>query len=161
MKTIYDFTEKNILGQDINFSKYKNKVVVIVNVASKCGFTKQYEDLQKLYEKYKDKGLVILGFPCNQFFFQEPKTEKEILSFCETKYNVTFDLFSKIDVNGKNANDLYTFLKESLPWTPRAKNVKWNFEKFIVDKKGIPRFRIPSKDNPWTFENKIINLLNE
>lgn len=161
MKNIYSFIEKDIHGKEIDFNKYNGKVLVIVNVASKCGNTKQYADLEALYQKYKDKGLMILGFPCNQFFYQEPKSENEILEFCTTKYNVTFDMFSKIDVNGKNANDLYTYLKETLPWTERAKNVKWNFEKFIINKNGIPKYRIDNKTNPWEMESKIIQLLNE
>lgn len=115
MKNFYEFKEKNINGKMVDFSIYKGKVVLVVNVASKCGFTKQYEDLQKLYDKYKDKGFIILGFPCNQFLFQEPKSENEILQFCQTKYGVTFDMFSKINVNGSEANDLYQYLKETLP----------------------------------------------
>lgn len=161
MNSIYDFKEIDINGNIVDFQKYKNKVLLIVNVASKCGNTKQYKDLQFLYEKYKNKGLVVLGFPCNQFFMQEPKSNQEIKEFCTLNYNVTFDMFSKINVNGKDANDLYTYLKETLPWTERAKNVKWNFEKFLIDKNGVPRYRIENKTNPMDFEDKIIQLLNE
>ena len=161
MKTIYDFKQKDINGNVIDFSIYRDKVVLIVNVASKCGFTKQYADLQKLYDKYKNQGFIILGFPCNQFLFQEPKSEHEILEFCQIKYNVTFDMFAKINVNGPNANDLYVFLKDSLPWTSRAKNVKWNFEKFLVGKDGVPRYRFLSKTNPFEIEDEIVELLNE
>lgn len=160
-KTIYSFKEKDINGNLVDFNKYKGKVLLIVNVASKCGNTKQYKDLQFLYEKYKDSGFSILGFPCNQFFMQEPKSDDEIQQFCALNYGVTFDMFSKINVNGKEANDLYTYLKEQLPWTTRAKNVKWNFEKFLIDKNGLPRFRIENKINPMEIEDKIIELLKE
>lgn len=160
-KTFYDFKELDINNKMVDFSVFKNKVVIVVNVASKCGNTKQYQDLQEMYEKYKDIGLEILGFPCNQFFYQEPKSNSEILEFCQTKYNVSFKMFSKINVNGSEANDLYVFLKESLPWTKRAKNVKWNFEKFIIDKKGNVKYRIDNKINIKEYEGKIINLLNE
>lgn len=159
--SIYDFVEKDINGNEVSFNKYKGYVLLIVNVASKCGNTKQYAELQELYLKYKDQGLRILGFPCNQFFMQEPKDNQEILSFCQTKYNVTFDMFSKINVNGKEANDLYTYLKETLPWTARAKNVKWNFEKFLIDRHGNPKYRIDNKETPYSFEDKIVELLNE
>ncbi len=160
-KTIYDFKEIDIKGNLVDFHKYEKKVLLIVNVASKCGNTKQYSDLQYLYDKYKTQGFEILGFPCNQFFMQEPKSNEEILSFCTLNYNVTFDMFSKINVNGKEANDMYTFLKETLPWTSKAKNVKWNFEKFLIDRNGIPRYRIENKTNPRDIEDKIIELLNE
>lgn len=161
MSKFYDFEVKAIDGQKVKLSKYQNKVVLIVNVASKCGFTKQYENLEKMYLKYKDQGFVILGFPCNQFFFQEPKSEKEILEFCTTKYNVTFDMFSKINVNGKECEPLYDWLKQEIKWTERAKNVKWNFEKFLLDKNGNVRFRFESKKLPEEFEQQIIELLNE
>ena len=160
-KTVYDFKELDIDGNLVDFHKYKGKVLLIVNVASKCGNTKQYKDLQFLFSKYKESGLEILGFPCNQFFMQEPKSNEEIKNFCEINYNVTFDMFSKINVNGKETNDLYDFLKNTLPWTQRAKNVKWNFEKFLVDKNGVPRYRIDNKTNPLDIEDKIIELLNE
>ena len=159
--TIYDFTEKDIHGNDVSLKKYEGKVVMIVNVASRCGNTKQYKELEEMYEKYKDQGLAILGFPCNQFLMQEPKSNEEILQFCQTTYNVQFDMFAKIHVNGKEANPLYTFLKETLPWTQRAKNVKWNFEKFLIDRHGNPRYRIENKTTPFEFEDKVVELLNE
>lgn len=161
MSKFYNFEVNNIDGKKVSLSKYKDKVVLVVNVASKCGFTKQYENLENMYKKYKDKNFIILGFPCNQFFFQEPKSDKEILEFCSTKYNVTFDMFSKINVNGKEANPLYTWLKEQKPWTQRAKNVKWNFEKFLLDKNGNVRYRIKSKTILEEFEKEIIELINE
>lgn len=161
MSKFYNFEVNNIDGKKVSLSKYKDKVVLVVNVASKCGFTKQYENLENMYKKYKDKNFIILGFPCNQFFFQEPKSDKEILEFCSTKYNVTFDMFSKINVNGKEANSLYTWLKEQKPWTQRVKNVKWNFEKFLLDKNGNVRYRIKSKTILEEFEKEIIELINE
>ncbi|MEG0879282.1 MAG: glutathione peroxidase [Malacoplasma sp.] len=158
---IYDFIVKDIHGKDISLDKYKNKVMLIVNVASKCGYTKQYEDLEKLYLKYKNDGLCILAFPCNQFFNEEPENDAQILSFCQTKYNVTFDIFSKIKVNSDDAIPLYKYLKEAIRITPRAKNIKWNFEKFLIDKKGIARYRIESSTKPFDFEDKIKELLSE
>lgn len=161
MSNIYDFKMKDIFGNLVDFKKYKNKVLIIVNVASKCGNTKQYADLQQLHSMFFDKGLCILGFPCNQFFMQEPKNENEIYQFCTSKYNVEFEMFSKIKVNGPEACELYNFLKESFPWTSRAKNVKWNFEKFVVDKTGKIRYRIGNKDSILNYKNEIEKLLNE
>lgn len=161
MSQFYDFEVEKIDGKKIKLSDYKNKVILVVNVASRCGFTKQYENLQKIYQKYKDKNFVILGFPCNQFLFQEPGSNQDILNFCSTKYNVTFDMFSKINVNGKQACDLYVWLKDQKPWTQRAKNVKWNFEKFLIDKQGNVRYRFESKKIPEEFESEIVNLINE
>ena len=117
--------------------------------------------MEKIYQKYKNKDFVILGFPCNQFLFQEPGNNQDILKFCSSKYNVTFDMFSKINVNGKEADELYTWLKEQKPWTARAKNVKWNFEKFLIDKHGNVRYRFESKKLPEEFESEIISLINE
>ena len=134
--SIYDFSVKTIDEEEISLSKYKNKVLLIVNVASKCGFTLQYEGLQKLYEKYKDKGFMILGFPSNQFSQQEPGSNEEIKSFCTLTYGVKFDMFSKIDVNGKNEIPLYTYLKNEARGILGTKNIKWNFTKILVDKKG-------------------------
>ena len=156
---IYDFKVKDIFNNEISLSKYENKVLLIVNVASRCGNTHQYSQLQSLYEKYKDQGFEILGFPCNQFFRQEPNSESEILEFCQTRYNVSFDMFAKIDVNGKNAIPLYTFLKEQKPWTERKKNVQWNFEKFLIDRQGNIIERYSSKVEPLTFEQDIVKLL--
>lgn len=159
--TIYDFKETDIHGNIVDFNEYKNKVLLIVNVASKCGNRKQYPELEALYQKYKDQGFVVLGFPCNQFFMQEPGDNQTILNFCQSTYDVTFPMFSKINVNGKDANDLYVYLKEAYPWTARAKNVKWNFEKFLVDRHGQVRNRIGNKVMPSEIENEIVELLNE
>jgi glutathione peroxidase len=136
MATVYDFTVEDIHGKPVNLSRYKGKVLLIVNVASKCGFTPQYKGLEALYEKLKGKGLEILGFPCNQFGAQEPGTAEEIESFCELNYGVTFPLFAKIDVNGKNAAPLYRYLKSVKPGLLGSEAIKWNFTKFLVDRKG-------------------------
>ncbi len=142
MKDVYEFTMKNIDGQDVSLSTYKGKVVMIVNVASRCGYTPQYEGLEKLYLKYKDKGFVILGFPANNFLGQEPGTDQEIKSFCSLKYNVTFPMFSKISVKGSDKHPLYRYLtdKESNPQF--SGEISWNFNKFLIDRDGkiINRF---------------------
>lgn len=159
--TIYDFKETDIHGNVVDFQQYKDKVLLIVNVASKCGNRKQYPELEALYQKYKDQGFVVLGFPCNQFLMQEPGDNQKIYDFCTSTYNVTFPMFAKINVNGKEANDLYTYLKETYPWTPRAKNVKWNFEKFLIDRQGNVRDRIGNKVMPFDIEDEIVHLLEE
>ncbi len=135
-KSVYDFTMKDIDGKPTPLSSYKGKVLLLVNVASKCGYTPQYAALEKLYEKYKDKGFVILGFPANNFGQQEPGTDAEIKTFCTTKYNVSFDMFSKISVKGEDQHPLYRFLtsKESDPQF--AGDVQWNFQKYLVGKNG-------------------------
>jgi glutathione peroxidase len=132
MTTTYDFTAKDIKGRETKLSKYKGKTLLIVNTASECGFTPQYKGLQALHEKYKDEGLVVLGFPCNQFGAQEPGEAKEIESFCEVNYGVTFPMFDKVDVNGDNADPLFTHLKKAAPGLLGSENVKWNFTKFLV-----------------------------
>lgn len=155
-KSIYEFTAKSIEGTDVNFSDFKGKVLLIVNVASKCGFTSQYEGLEILYKKYKDMGLVILGFPCNQFGKQEPGSEEEIKNFCQTNYGVTFPMFAKIDVNGENAHPLYQFLKEQAPGILSTKDIKWNFTKFLVDREGNVVTRYASATSPEAIEKEIL-----
>lgn len=150
-KSLYEFSMKNIDGQDVKLDAYKGKVVMIVNTASKCGLTPQYEGLQALYDKYKDRGFVVLGFPANNFMGQEPGTEKEIKDFCTLKYNVTFPMFSKISVKGTDQHPFYTFLtnKQSNPGFDG--DITWNFEKFVADKNGkiIARFSPKTKpDDP-------------
>jgi len=141
---------KDMEGQDVNLSAYKGKVLLIVNVASKCGFTPQYEGLEKIYKKYKDQGFEILAFPCNQFGGQEPGTNEEIKNFCSSKYDVTFKLFDKIDVNGKDRSPLYAVLTSNT--NTEQGDVKWNFEKFLISKNGeiVARFR--SKVTPESDE---------
>jgi glutathione peroxidase len=143
-----NFTMKSIEGEDVALSKYAGKVVVFVNVASKCGYTKQYKQLQELHETYADQGLAIVGIPCNQFRGQEPGTEEEILAFCQKNYGVEFDLMSKVDVNGENQTPLYKHLT-SLDLAPKGNGpVKWNFEKIVVDKSGTPIARFATKVSP-------------
>lgn len=135
MKTIYDFTVKDAQGNDVSLSDYKGQPMLIVNVASKCGFTPQYEGLEELYKNYQEKGLVILGFPSNQFAGQEPGSDEEIQQFCSLTYGVTFPVLAKIDVNGEQEHPLYTYLKEEQSGLLGSK-IKWNFTKFLIDKDG-------------------------
>lgn len=146
---------KDIDGKDVNLADYKNKVLLIVNVASFCGYTKQYAGLQDLYENYKDKGFEVLAFPCNQFGNQEPGTNEEIKNFCSSKYNVTFRLFDKIDVNGNNKSPLYALLTDN-PVTGKG-DIKWNFEKFVIGKNGKIITRFPSSVEPTS--DKIVSLI--
>ena len=147
MANFYQLSAKNYRDENINMSVYQGKVVLIVNTASECGFTNQYEGLQSLYEQYEEKGLTILAFPCNQFKQQEKKSNTEIKSFCDLQFNITFDLFSKIDVNGNNTHPLYDFLKEQAPGFLGTKSIKWNFTKFLVNKNGdvVKRFATITK----------------
>jgi len=142
--SFYQFKAKSLSGDEISMKDYTGKVVLIVNTASKCGYTPQYEGLEKLYSTYKDKGFVVLGFPCNQFGNQEPGTAEEISKFCTLNYNVNFPLFMKIDVNGEKADPLYKYLKVQLPETT-GNDIKWNFTKFLLDRKGMPVKRYDSK----------------
>jgi len=157
--SIYDFEVKTISGETISMSTFKNKVLLIVNVASKCGFTSQYEGLENLYEKYKDKGFVILGFPCNQFMNQEPLNEDEIKSFCSITYGVTFPMFAKIDVNGEHTHPLYTYLKETQKGLLGSEAIKWNFTKFLVDQNGVVVNRFAPATKPESLELDILLYL--
>lgn len=157
--SVYDFTVKTIEGKDLSLSNYRGKVLVIVNVASRCGFTPQYEGLEKIYKKYKEQGFEILGFPCNQFGSQEPGSETEIKSFCELNFGVTFPLFTKIDVNGEMASPLYHYLKEANPGLLGTEAIKWNFTKFLVDRQGNPVKRYASTTTPEGLEKDIEGLL--
>ena len=140
--TIYDFKLIDINGNETSLAQYKDKILLIVNVASKCGFTKQYVGLEKIYTEYKNKGLVVLGFPCNQFSSQEPGSEGQIRDFCSLTYHVDFPMFSKINVNGEDAHPLYKFLKDKSRGILGTKAIKWNFTKFLVSRDGrvIKRF---------------------
>lgn len=133
--SIYDFTMRDSFGDEIPFSTYEGKVLLIVNTASKCGFTPQFQGLQELYDTYAERGLEILGFPCNQFAGQDPGTNEEIRSFCQINYGVTFPIFEKINVNGKNAAPLYQYLKKQKSGALGSR-IQWNFTKFLVDRKG-------------------------
>lgn len=160
-KSIYDFTMKDIDGKDVKLSSFKGKVVMLVNVASKCGFTPQYEGLQRVYAKYQAQGFVILGFPANNFMGQEPGTNEEIKTFCSTKYNVTFPIFSKISVKGDDINPLYKFLTDKTTNPSFGGDISWNFNKFLVDKNGhiIARFNSPVKPESENVIQAIENAL--
>lgn len=146
--SVYDFKMKSIDGEEVDLAKYKGKTLLVVNVASRCGYTKQYKDMQAIYEKYKDRGLVILGVPCNQFGSQEPGSESEIKEFCTANYGVTFPMFAKVDVNGEDQAPLYRYLTQlkTKPKTDGA--VSWNFEKFLIGPDGKVIGRYASKVNP-------------
>ena len=155
----YDFDAKTLHGKVMKFDNYKNKVVLVVNTASKCGFTPQYAGLEQLYEKYKDQGLVILGFPCNQFGKQEPGSAKEIEQGCLINYGVTFQMFDKVEVNGKGAHPLFNYLKSELPGT-FGKKIKWNFTKFLIDQDGHPVKRFASAYKPEKIEKYVQKLVS-
>jgi len=159
MKTIYDIEVETIDGKKISLNEYKNKVLLIVNVASKCGFTSQYEGLENLYDKYKNKDFVVLGFPCNQFMNQEPATNEEIKEFCSLTYDVSFPMFSKIDVNGDEAHPLYKFLKSKASGFLGTEAIKWNFTKFLIDKNGNIINRYSPSTTPKSLEDDIEKLL--
>jgi len=156
--TFYNLAAKSITGEEISMSKYKGKVVLIVNTASKCGFTPQYEGLEKIYKTYKDQGLVILGFPCNQFGNQEPGTEEDIQKGCMVNYGVTFQMFSKIEVNGEGTHPLYKYLKSEKKGI-LGKNIKWNFTKFLIDRNGKVVKRYSPTTKPESIASKIEKLL--
>ena len=153
-ESVHDFKMQSLEGKEIDLAAYKGKVLLIVNTASRCGATPQYEQLQALHEKYKNKGLVVLGFPCNQFGAQEPGNSKDIREFCTENYSVEFPLFSKIDVNGDKQAPLYEFLKKS---TEDKGDVKWNFEKFVVGKDGEVSGRFRTRTRPDAPE--VVNVI--
>ncbi len=156
---IYDFTVKDIDGNEVSMSKYKGKTLLIVNVASKCGFTSQYEELEQLFELYKEKDFMVLGFPSNEFSNQEPGDENEIKNFCSLTYNVQFDMFSKIEVNGNNENPLYTYLKKQQTGVLGSKKIKWNFTKFLVNKHGEVLNRYAPITKPLSIKEDIEKIL--
>lgn len=160
-QSIYDFEVKDIDGQSVKLDIYKNRVLLIVNTASKCGFTEQYAGLEELFNRYKDKGFVVLGFPCNQFGNQEPGDMKEIKNFCSLSYNVDFPLFAKIEVNGKNAHPLYMFLRKQARGIFGSSSIKWNFTKFLVDRNGRVYKRYAPATGPLKLTRDIERLLEE
>ncbi len=159
MAGIYDFAVKDIHGKTVKLDAYKGKPLLIVNTASKCGFTPQYKGLEALYEKLHGKGLEILGFPCNQFGEQEPGSEAEIESFCELNYGVTFPMFAKVDVNGDGAAPLYKYLKKEKPGLLGSEAIKWNFTKFLVDRDGKVIERYAPNTEPAAIAGDIEKLL--
>lgn len=158
-ENIYSIPVRDIKKQETTLGNYKNKVLLIVNVASKCGFTPQYEGLEKVYRKYKERGFEILGFPCNQFGAQEPGDEQEIQNFCKMNYDVSFPLFAKIDVNGGDTAPIYDFLKSSQPGILGTEAIKWNFTKFLVDRSGKVVARFAPNTKPEEIESEIEKLL--
>ena len=159
MSELYDLSVKDIKMNTVDLSSFKGKTLLIVNVASKCGFTPQYKDLQNLYDKYKDQDFEVLGFPCNQFGAQEPGTNEEVQSFCELTYNVSFKMFDKIDVNGSDASPLFKYLKHESPGILGTEAIKWNFTKFLVNKDGQVVKRFASKDGESTIESELLKII--
>lgn len=156
---IYDFDVTKLNGERTKLSHYKGKTIVVVNTASQCGLTPQYEGLETLYQKYKDQGLVVLGFPCNQFGNQEKGTSEEISEFCQVNYGVSFPMFEKIEVNGKNAHPLFVYLKSKLKGSVFGSRIKWNFTKFLIDKNGKPVKRFAPTTKPLKMESVIEEYL--
>jgi glutathione peroxidase len=155
MTSIYDLSAKTLDGKDEKLDKYRGNVLLVVNVASKCGFTPQYEGLEALYRKFKGQGFVVLGFPCDQFGHQEPGNEDEIRSFCSLTYDVTFPMFAKIDVNGSNAHPVYRYLKHEAKGLLGSEAIKWNFTKFLVGRDGEVLARYAPADAPKSLEKDI------
>lgn len=159
MKDIYQFSATSIKGEQVSLADYRDKVLLIVNTASKCGLTPQFEGLEKLYEKYRERGLVILGFPCNQFAAQDPGNNTEIEQFCQVNYGVTFPMFAKIDVNGPATHPLYQYLKTAAPGIFGSEKIKWNFTKFLINRNGEVVARFAPATKPEKIEKAIANSL--
>lgn len=160
-QTMYSFKVKAADGSEVPLDKYKDQAVLVVNVASKCGFTPQYKGLEELYEKFKDQGFMILGFPCNQFGAQEPGTDSDIQQFCSLNYGVSFPVLGKVEVNGGNSEPLYQWLKESAPGLLGTEMIKWNFTKFLVDKNGKVLKRYAPNVEPKDIADDIQKTLGE
>ncbi|MDD2680845.1 MAG: glutathione peroxidase [Patescibacteria group bacterium] len=161
MNNFYDFIAEDSNGQNIKMSDYRGQVVLVVNTASNCGFTKQYAGLEKIYQDYKNQDFIILAFPCNQFAGQEPKDGADIVSFCQLNYGVSFPIFKKIKVNGRDAHPLFTYLKQELSGILGGR-IKWNFTKFLIDRSGQPLKRFASAETPeeidkYLIKNKILD----
>jgi glutathione peroxidase len=158
---IFDYTATSLSGEPVDLAQYKGKVLLIVNTASACGFTPQYQGLEEVYQQFRDKGVEVLGFPCNQFGGQEPGTEAEIGAFCEKNYGVTFPLFAKIDVNGNNAHPLFKQLKKDAPGVLGTEAIKWNFTKFLIRKDGTVYKRYAPATKPEELVGDIEKLMAE
>jgi len=161
VSNVYDFSAQNIDGKKVPLKRYKGKALLIVNTASQCGFTPQYAGLEKLHRDLGERGFEVLGFPCNQFGAQEPGDAEEIKNFCSLKYDVTFPMFAKVDVNGADTHPLFEFLKKAKPGLLGSLNVKWNFTKFLVDKDGNPVARYAPQDSPESMRRDIEKLLGD
>lgn len=159
MASLHDFTVKDASGKDFPLSQFKGKAVVVVNVASKCGFTPQYKGLEELYQKYKDKGLMVIGFPCNQFGAQEPGTNEEIQEFCSLNYGVSFPVLGKVDVNGDATAPVFKFLKSEQPGILGLEAVKWNFTKFLINQNGQVVDRFAPQTTPEALATPVERLL--
>lgn len=159
--SVYDFSAPLLDGRAVRLAQFKSKVLLIVNTASKCGFTPQYAGLEELYRTYKERGLEVLGFPCNQFGAQEPGSAEDIGTFCERNYGVSFPMFAKIDVNGESAHPLYRFLKQNKPGLFGSQRIKWNFTKFLVDRNGRVVNRFGPSTKPQDLTARIEELLEE
>ncbi len=159
-QTVYDFKVIGIDGSEQSMESYRDQVILIVNTASKCGLTPQYEGLEALYQAYKGRGFVVLGFPCDQFAHQEPGDEEQIAEFCSVNFGVTFPLFSKIEVNGDDTHPLWLFLRKAAPGLLGTTRIKWNFTKFLVDRQGTVQQRFGPKERPSDLVNEIEALLN-
>ncbi|HEX4970888.1 MAG TPA: glutathione peroxidase [Steroidobacteraceae bacterium] len=159
MTTVSEFEARTLAGKPVALRDYQGKVLLIVNTASKCGFTPQYKGLEELYRKYKDRGLVVLGFPCNQFLAQEPGNSEEIGAFCASNFGVSFPMFEKIEVNGPAAHPLYRWLKDARRGVLGTQRIKWNFTKFLLDRKGAPVRRYAPRTEPQKLEKEIEALL--
>jgi len=157
--SVYDYEANTLRGQEESLSKYKGKVLLVVNTASKCGFTPQYKGLQEVYDKFKDRGFEVLGFPSNQFAGQEPGESEDIAEFCEINYGVTFPMYEKIDVKGADAHPLFKYLSKEAPGVLGSKSVKWNFTKFLVDQEGRVLKRFSPQTTPAQIEADIAKLL--
>ena len=158
MSSVFDFKVKTIDGKEKTLEEFKGKALLIVNTASQCGFTPQYSGLEKMYKKHQND-LVVLAFPCNQFGAQEPGDATEIKKFCSLNYETSFPLFAKVDVNGDQAHPLFQYLKKELPGLLGTEKIKWNFTKFLVDKKGVPIKRFAPQDEPASIEKEILELM--
>ncbi|GIO33070.1 MULTISPECIES: glutathione peroxidase [Paenibacillus] len=157
--SVYSYSAATPAGKEVSLEDYKGKVLVIANTASQCGLTPQYGDLQKLYERYRDQGLVVLGFPCNQFGGQEPGSSEEAASFCQLNYGVSFPVFAKIDVNGEEEHPLFAYLKKEQPGTAESSDIQWNFTKFLVNRSGEVVARYEPREVPETMAGAIEQLL--